>query len=58
MSKQTIDKHVITYETKSGNTWKEQTLSLPTRVRVGAVLKEMRAQDVIRNVQLIQAASC
>lgn len=56
MAKPSADKHIITYESKAGKNWVEQTIKLSPNIRVGAVLREMRAQDVIRNVKLVHVA--
>lgn len=42
----------ITYEEKRGSKWVPLKFNLRDSVNVGAVLREMKAQPVIRNVQL------
>lgn len=58
MAKANSDKHIIQYETKSRSGWISQTIAICARVRLGPVLKEMRAQNgLIRNVELVQSTA-
>jgi hypothetical protein len=49
------DQTIITYEEQRGQMWIPQRIALRENTNVGAVLREMRSQPVIRSVQLTKA---
>lgn len=53
MRSKTEDKVRIKYEWLQGVKWTKHTLSVNER-HAGTVLKEMRAQDVLRNITLVK----